>query len=91
MHNDIIHLIFFAKFVQDTGFEFDVHGEKRIFRGTIAYSSGDNLGSQLLGGFKEGSQARRKCKECMGLAEKIQTKVKFKLDIHQSQHLVTNL
>jgi hypothetical protein len=45
------------------------------------HSSGDNLGSQLLGGFKEGSQAHRKCRECMGLAEKIQTKIQYKVEI----------
>ena len=60
------------------GVEFEIRGEKKFLKGTIAYSSGDNLGSQLLGGFKEGSQAHRKCRECMGLAEKIQTMVHFK-------------
>lgn len=43
--------------------------------GTIAFVSGDNLGSQLVGGFKEGAGARLKCRHCMGTATDIQTKV----------------
>jgi hypothetical protein len=37
-----------------------------MFRGTIAFFCGDNLGSQFIGGFKEGSRAHRVCRECMG-------------------------
>ena len=33
--------------------------------------SGDNLGSQLIGGFKEGPGAHLKCRHCMGTAEEI--------------------
>ena len=40
--------------------------------GTIAFLSGDNLGSQLVGGFKEGAGARLKCRHCMGTATDIQ-------------------
>jgi hypothetical protein len=36
-----------------------------MFRGTIAFFCGDNLGSQFIGGFKEGSRAHRVCRECM--------------------------
>jgi hypothetical protein len=47
----------------------------RPFRGTIAYVSGDNLGSQEIGGFKIGPAAHRKCRECMGLSDDLATKV----------------
>ena len=43
----------------------------------IAHVSGDNLGSQEIGGFKIGPGARHKCRECMGLPEDIETKVKM--------------
>ena len=41
---------------QDTGHEFWIGGVPRKFRGTIGYFSGDNVGSQLMGGFKESSR-----------------------------------
>ncbi len=56
---------------QDGGYQFIIHGEPRKFAGTIAYISGDNLGSQYLGGFKQGSQSHRKCRVCMGNATEI--------------------
>lgn len=43
-----------------------IKGQPRYFAGTIAYVSGDNLGSQQIGGFKQGSQSHRKCRVCMG-------------------------
>ena len=46
------------------------------FAGSIAFFSGDNLGSQLIGGFKEGSDAALKCRHCMGTSDAIQTTVK---------------
>ena len=39
--------------------------------------SGDNLGSQLIGGFKEGSGAHLKCRHCMGTTEEIKRKVLY--------------
>ena len=42
---------------KETGYEFTISGKKRTFRGTIAFASGDNLGSQELGGFKVGPGA----------------------------------
>lgn len=45
-------------------------------RGTVAYVSGDNLGSQEFGGFKIGSEAYFKCRECMGSAGDLVTKVR---------------
>lgn len=61
--------------LKDAGYEFNIGGEPRCFQGTIAFFSGDNLGSQFIGGFKEGSQAHRKCRECMGGTDDIQTNV----------------
>ena len=37
--------------------------------------SGDNLGSQLVGGFKEGAVAHLKCRHCMGNANTVKTMV----------------
>ena len=37
--------------------------------------SGDNLGSQLIGGFKEGPGAFLKCQHCMGTADEIKRMV----------------
>ena len=49
----------------------------RNFRGTIAYVSGDNLGSSLVGGFKESASAHRKCRQCLGSEEEVKSKVCF--------------
>ena len=43
----------------------------KYFAGTAARVSGDNLGSQYLGGFKQGGQSHRKCRVCMGDGSKI--------------------
>ena len=45
------------------------------FRGTVAFVSGDNLGSQEIGGFKIGSSSALKCRVCMGNANDVATKV----------------
>ena len=45
------------------------------FAGTITYISGDNLGSQAVGRFKEGSGANLKCRHCMGEADEMKFKV----------------
>jgi hypothetical protein len=52
-----------------------VKGQRLSLAGTIIYFSRDNLGSQLIGGFKEGSGAHLKCRHCMGNANLITTKV----------------
>ena len=52
-----------------------IDGQPRAFRETISYVSGDNVGSKFMGVFKEGSQAHRKCRECMGISEDICTHV----------------
>ena len=61
--------------LQDNGYDFNVNGEIVNFRGTIAYVSGDNLGSNDIGGFKESSSAHRKCRQCMGTSEDCRCKV----------------
>ena len=50
-------------------------GELISFAGTIVMVSGDNLGSQLIGGFKKGPGAHLKCRHCMGNTEKIKSMV----------------
>ena len=52
------------------------------FRGTVASFIGDNLGSQLVGGFKEGGRALRPCRVCMATSEDIQQKVYMTSIIH---------
>lgn len=44
--------------------------------------SGDNLGSQEIGGFKIGPAANLKCRECLGLPADLSTKVLQKLHFH---------
>lgn len=41
------------------------------FSGTIAFVSADNLGAQLVGGYKESASASVKCRHCMGTADEI--------------------
>ena len=53
-------------------------------QGTIIYCSGDNLGSQLVGGFKEGAAAHRKCRECMGTLQEIISQVRVIANIHET-------
>ncbi len=56
-----------------------IGGEYRVFRGTVAVVSADNLGSNALGGFKEGSTAHRPCRQCMGTLEEMKVEVFFAL------------
>jgi hypothetical protein len=58
--------------LQEEGHQFIIKGVSRSFRGTIAYVSGDN---QEIGGFKIGPAATLKCRECLGLAAELTTKV----------------
>ncbi|XP_028416938.1 uncharacterized protein LOC114541149 [Dendronephthya gigantea] len=59
---------------QDGGYQFTIKGVKESFAGTIAFVSGDNLGSQELGGFKVGPGSHLKCRDCLGKTEDIKTK-----------------
>ena len=60
---------------KENGHPFIINKAERIFRGTIAYASGDTPGSQLLGGFKEGCNAHCKCRQCLGNDEEVKSKV----------------
>ena len=68
-------VIYTINTLQDEGHELHINGTVRRFRGTIGYASGDYPGSQLLGGFKEGCQAYRKCRHCLGIDDDIKSKV----------------
>ena len=61
--------------LKDGGHQFSINGQLRSFAGSIAFESGDNLGSQEVGGFKIGPAAALKCRECMGSAQDIKTMV----------------
>jgi hypothetical protein len=43
--------------------------------GTIVFVSGDNLGAQLVGGFKESASANLRCRHCMGTVDEVTSKV----------------
>ena len=53
--------------------EFSVNGERKNLYGTIAAVSADNLGSLLLGGFKESCTAYKLCRHCMATKEDTET------------------
>lgn len=57
------------------GVSFVIDGRVQSIRGTLAIVSGDNLSSQLLGGFKSLNSAFRRCRRCMATKETMQTKV----------------
>ena len=61
--------------LKQSGVEFDIEGEKRIFNGTVIVCSADNPASQMLGVFKALTSAFRKCRDCMAIGSDIQTKV----------------
>ena len=66
---------------------FIVDNEERHFRGTLAYVSADNLGAQFIGGFKQGSQSHRKCRECMATDDQIQSMVRKIFHTHAQMPL----
>ena len=62
-------------FLQESGSEFVINGERHKVYGTVAAVSADNLGSLLLGGFKKSCSAYRCCRQCMATQESARTKV----------------
>ena len=56
-------------------FEFQVDGIPRIFHGTVAAVSADNLGALALGGFKESCSAYRCCRQCLATHATAATKI----------------
>ena len=69
MHDYICNII------QEAGFEFCMNGKNETCYGTIAVVSADNLGSLLLGGFKESCSALRMCRHCMATKEQSRSQV----------------
>ena len=61
--------------IQEKGVEFCINGRQKIIYGTLAVVSADNLGSLLLGGFKESCTAFRMCRYCMATKEESNTQV----------------
>ncbi|XP_028416072.1 uncharacterized protein LOC114539659 [Dendronephthya gigantea] len=54
-----------AELEKDGGYQFMVKCQPMSFAGTIAFISADNLGAQLVGGFKESASANLRCRHCM--------------------------
>ena len=52
----------------------------QVIKGTLAVVSADNLGSLLLGGFKESCTSYRMCRQCMATKEDSETMVSLKID-----------
>lgn len=57
-----------------------VHGKSEIIKGTLAVVSADNLGSLLLGGFKESCSSYRMCRQCMSTKADAETMVSLKIN-----------
>lgn len=51
--------------MQEAGHTFVIGGKRQIMHGTITLLAADNLASNALGGFKEGSTAHRGCRHCL--------------------------
>lgn len=61
--------------MQEEGVVFQLNTTSHTFRGTLTLVTGDNLGSQFVGGYKQLASALRKCCYCMAVAEDMQQKV----------------
>ncbi len=68
--------------LQGNGVEFLVGEERMTFRGTVTFTSADNLAAYSLGGFKTLSSALRKCRNCMTVDSDMQLKVN--ITVHTS-------
>ena len=66
-----------------------VHGQSEVIKGTLAVVSADNLGSLLLGGFKESCTSFRMCRHCM--STKADSEIMVSLKINDVFLLATNL
>ena len=53
---------------------------RRVFYGTLATVSADNLGSLALGGFKESCSSLRCCRHCMATQDTARSKVRVYLE-----------
>ena len=73
--------------IQEKGVEFCINGRQKVIYGTLAVVSADNLGSLLVGGFKESCTAFRMCRYCMATKEESNTQVCCIVhDIHMFLH-----
>jgi len=61
--------------IQEQGVEFCINGRQEIIYGTLAVVSADNLGSLLLGGYKESCTALIMCRYRMATKEESNTQV----------------
>ena len=52
---------------------FQIRGQPQMKWGTLCLVPADNLASNILGGFKEGSTAHRGCRHCLALPSDIQS------------------
>ena len=57
------------------GMLLNVGGKNIVVHGTLLVISGDNLGSQAIGGFVQLATAIRKCRYCMATRTDVNTKV----------------
>ena len=57
------------------GVQLTIRGTTKTVYGTLVAVCGDNLGSQLLGGYKQLASSIRKCRYCMATKSDINTKV----------------
>ncbi|CAB4030340.1 Hypothetical predicted protein, partial [Paramuricea clavata] len=62
------------KLEEPNGHPFTINGSEENITGSIAYTSADNLGAQLLGGFKESCSANKPCRYCLATAEEMKSK-----------------
>ena len=53
-----------------------VNGVPKVYRGSLALISADNLASNALGGFKGSGSAFRHCRQCLGTKDEIKIQVK---------------
>lgn len=61
--------------ITQQGMQMIIGGISRTVYGTLLIVSGDNLGSQLIGGFKQLASALRKCRFCMATEEDVSKEV----------------
>ena len=73
-HNYLCNF-FIAILRQDEGVMFQLGATSHTFRGTITLVTGDNLGSQYIGGYKQLASALRKCRYCMAISNDMKQKV----------------
>ena len=58
---------------QEAGYTFQIRGEPQTKRGTLCLVSADNLASNAMGGFKEGSTAYRGCRQCLATPDQLKS------------------